>query len=412
MARKGDFSASTKRLLASRVGNKCSLPWCRIPTAGPGPTRRSAISSGEAAHIFSAAAAGPRGQGGLTAEQLRDPANGIWCCTRHATLIDAGSGIGFPAETLRSYRQLAEALASVEQGGVAAPGAGWFHELRVRAAPTFARPITLRLGKSTVVLGANSSGKTLVADMLAGVGKPERWSRWCQRTFPSDLDFEIGYFDPRPQTVSARVSATGVVRATNGVPDAAISRPVGVVRYSLNSQEWPKDTDAKGDEGDASDRRGLDELAKAVDEDIEAIRSLVLQLRSGGIHGVRVRETGLEAWLPHEPDEPASGRERYFAFGMLSATERLRLGLELAMAIASQRARDQPTLLIVDDFGYVFDDTWTRYVYDLLAQPTLPFQVILLALRPPPDDLAPRWVQANLIGRAPSAILEQPLPFS
>ena len=181
VARQGDFSAKTRRLLANRVGGKCSLPWCRIPTAGPGQTRGSTVSSGEAAHISSAMPAGPRGQGGLTVEQLRDPANGLWCCTRHAALIDAGSGNGFEAETLRSCRALAEARAAVEQDGLAAPGAGWFHELRVRAAPTFAGPFTLRFGKSTVVVGANASGKTLLADMLAGIAKPERWSRWRHR---------------------------------------------------------------------------------------------------------------------------------------------------------------------------------------------------------------------------------------
>lgn len=411
MARQGDFSAKTRRLLANRVGSKCSLPGCRIPTVGPGPTRDSIISSGEAAHIFSALPAGPRGQGGLTVEQLRDPTNGLWCCTRHAAFIDASSGNGFDAETLRSYRELAEARAAVERDGIAAPGAGWFHELRVRAAPTFAGPVTLRFGKSTVVIGANSSGKTVLADMLAGIARPERWSRWRSRTLRDVLDFEIRYFDPTPQVVSGRISATEVVRATNGVPDAAIPRPVGVVRYSLNSQEWPRGTETPSDEDDSLGGSGLTEFAGAVGEDREAIRGTVTGLRSPGIHGVRtVGEAGLQAWLPHTPGEARSGPDRYFPWSTLSSTQRLRLGLELAVAVASQRARDQPTLLIVDDLGYVFDDTWSRYVYDLLAQPGLPFQVVLLALYPPPDDLASRWVQAKLIGRAPAATLEQPLP--
>ena len=212
--------------------------------------------------------------------------------------------------------------------------------------------------------------------------------------------------------MSGRISAADVVRSTNGVPDAAISRPVGVVRYSLNPQEWPRDTGTPGDDDGESVGYGLMKLAGAIGEDREAIRGAVSRLRSPGIHGVRtIGETGLQAWLPHTPGEAPSGRERYFSFDMLSTTEQLRLGLELAIAIASQRARDQPTLFIVDDLGFVFDETWTRYVYELLAQPALPFQVVLLALRPPPEDVAPRWVQARLMGQDPSVTLEQRLPL-
>jgi hypothetical protein len=65
--------------------------------------------SGIAAHIYSAAPGGPRGQGGLTKGELEQPENCIWLCSDHAKLVDNNRGIAFPPETLLSYKALQEA---------------------------------------------------------------------------------------------------------------------------------------------------------------------------------------------------------------------------------------------------------------------------------------------------------------
>lgn len=55
---------------------------------GPYYESDGAVNMGTACHIYSAAAEGPRGQGGKDKAFLESEANGIWCCAYHGTLID------------------------------------------------------------------------------------------------------------------------------------------------------------------------------------------------------------------------------------------------------------------------------------------------------------------------------------
>ena len=104
--RKNDFSAKTKRVVAGRVGYRCSIPSCGRVTIGPNSLPRRVANTGRAAHIFSAAERGPRGHGGLTAEQLRSESNAIWLCAEHADLVDKNRGESYPPALLLSYKHL------------------------------------------------------------------------------------------------------------------------------------------------------------------------------------------------------------------------------------------------------------------------------------------------------------------
>lgn len=83
-----DFSAPVRRQIAERAGYQCSVPGCNRRTTGIGANGQYVSYSGYAAHIYSAASNGPRGQGGLTPEELHSTDNGIWLCGRHAKLVD------------------------------------------------------------------------------------------------------------------------------------------------------------------------------------------------------------------------------------------------------------------------------------------------------------------------------------
>lgn len=89
MSIRDEFRASTKALLAKRVGYLCSHPDCYRPTIGPALGDDRAVNLGEAAHITAAAAEGPRYDPSLTSEQRRDYSNGIWMCAYHAKQVDS-----------------------------------------------------------------------------------------------------------------------------------------------------------------------------------------------------------------------------------------------------------------------------------------------------------------------------------
>src|SRR5436309_10811670 len=83
-----EFPASTKDLLAKRVGYRCSNPACKQLTSGPQEDPLGSINVGVAAHVTAASPEGPRYNPTLTPEQRRSPENGIWLCQNCAKLVD------------------------------------------------------------------------------------------------------------------------------------------------------------------------------------------------------------------------------------------------------------------------------------------------------------------------------------
>lgn len=121
-----NFTKQTIRVLAGRVGWRCSNPACRKPTAGPHSDVSRAVTVGVGAHIAAAAARGPRFDPGMTAQQRRSSENGIWLCQSCARLIDVDEK-RFGIDVLRGWRREAERAAEREVGLVQAlnSGMGW-----------------------------------------------------------------------------------------------------------------------------------------------------------------------------------------------------------------------------------------------------------------------------------------------
>jgi hypothetical protein len=109
-----EFPAATKRVLANRVGTRCSNPDCQRTTSGPNSDLEKAVNIGVAAHITAAAPGAPRYDAGLSEEERKSTQNGIWLCQICAELID-NDPERYPSELLREWKRGAEerALASV-----------------------------------------------------------------------------------------------------------------------------------------------------------------------------------------------------------------------------------------------------------------------------------------------------------
>jgi hypothetical protein len=114
VSKRDEFPAATKRVLASRVGTRCSNADCQRTTSGPNSDPEKAINIGVAAHITAAAPGGPRYDAGLSEEERKSAQNGIWLCQTCAKLID-NDAERYPSELLREWKRGAEerALASV-----------------------------------------------------------------------------------------------------------------------------------------------------------------------------------------------------------------------------------------------------------------------------------------------------------
>ncbi len=105
-----DFTASTKRIVAARVGFTCSNPSCRRSTSGPHSDPGKALNIGVVAHITAASQGGPRYEASLSAAERRSYENAIWLCHTCARLVDYDAEKYTP-EILRRWKAEAERIA-------------------------------------------------------------------------------------------------------------------------------------------------------------------------------------------------------------------------------------------------------------------------------------------------------------
>lgn len=205
-----DFTKATIRTIAARAGNECSYPTCHVRTTGPDTKSQGHLQAGVAAHIYGASPNGPRGQGGLSKQELQHPENGIWLCSVHAKLIDDNNGVGHPAEKLLTYKRLHEHRVQKEVLGLC-PTIGWIDEFELVHSPLFANGAKVRMGKLNLLFGDNSVGKTTFGKFLGGIFDNKLLGHW-HKPGEIDLDLHVSYYNPDPVSISFSVNSDNPVR--------------------------------------------------------------------------------------------------------------------------------------------------------------------------------------------------------
>jgi hypothetical protein len=106
-----EFTPKTKRVLAQRVGYRCSNPNCQVvSTIGPGDDEKSVVLLGEAAHIIGAIQKGisPRADSTKKISEIVSLENGIWLCRNCHRLVDSKIST-YTVDALRKWKSQAEA---------------------------------------------------------------------------------------------------------------------------------------------------------------------------------------------------------------------------------------------------------------------------------------------------------------
>lgn len=118
MAKK--FSASVRRILAERAGQRCANPDCRRVTSGPSHDGSGrSTNHGRACHITAASTTGPRYDSTLTEEQRFHPDNGIWLCANCGDEVDKNENLEkFPVELLRNWKEFHESLSGTDHASI------------------------------------------------------------------------------------------------------------------------------------------------------------------------------------------------------------------------------------------------------------------------------------------------------
>jgi hypothetical protein len=346
---------------------------------------------GTASHIRSASPRGPRGSGGHDHAFLTSAENGIWLCANHGRLVDANEGGAYPADVLVRWRKLREARAEREMGGARRP-VFWVEGLTVIRSGLIRPSSILKLGHATLLIGKSASGKTAMANWLAGtqeVALVQRWGDWVR-----PLEYEVSYYDPDPHRMHVLAERGG--RPVYEYDGKRVSGPIAGLRVVACNFRDVRHT---------VDGRELS-LAMALGEGLgiaeEAVRGLAVEV--GRRPGTWMRNLewvsdGDELLL--DIDDLAGSTRHRATYRSLSGGERDLVLLELAVERAATHGVHEPTLLLVD--GPDFDDGWLRAITVRLGAPEHAFQTLLLTSnrglrRCAQDD----WLIHELVDTSPS----------
>lgn len=368
-----EFSPAVRELVAGRSGYKCAIPECGRLTIGPGPPGKAEVS-GVCSHIFSAALHGPRGRGGLSPEELKSAANGIWTCGSHAALIDKSNGVRYPAEILRSFRDLHETRVAHEQGNMT-PQASWIQQVCVHSSPVFLPGSILGLGKVTLISGLNGAGKSALCQWIAGFGNPRLFEEWNVYSGDPGLDISMtcltstGSYEQR-----VSVAQTGHVRyALNGQDVPVLPMPFRSLYlkpyFSMRST----------DEGDPS---SLDIVADRLLLSIPTVRNLVRLLGEKPDEVVRgIRLVSINGQDQIHAD--VRGTQPNLQFLQLSGGEQTAVLFRLIAIHADALAAASPVLVLLDGGVVSLDSNGLKDGLAFFSERGRRFQTIaVLAQRP------------------------------
>lgn len=369
-----DFSPASKRLIAERANLRCSYLGCGCSTSGPGAEPNQGTRVGVAAHIYSAAARGPRGRGGLSDDEIALPDNGIWLCELHAKAVDANQGAGHSSELLLSYKGLHEARVRGEVLGLYPP-VGWVHEVQVASSGIFSPGATARFGKLTLLMGDNATGKTALWEWITGAFDVERLWRWRSPRTP--IDVRVTFWRPVPTLVRFRTSESGAIRYEIDGRDVPFNpipfRAICLQNVGFGSTE-EDDTQLIGR------KVGLPTWM------VESLVDEVNRFQYAHVHNLHFEHEERGGVLYLDLD----GGARDKPMRLLSGREIERVMIEFATAAARVCGRYCPTVLVLDGPSITFKgwfDYYSHHVLDAENQ----FQTIMCVPTRTLDLAAIRW---------------------
>ena len=390
--REFDFQDKTKRIIAGRAGYQCSIPGCNKLTIGPGKEHDEIINKGDAAHIFSGAKNGPRGNGGLSLNDLKSPENGIWLCNNHHTIIDSNKGNQYPAPLLISFKNLHEQRIALKLENLTNP-VGWIQEIEILKSQIFKKKVNIKLGKVTLFMGGAAIGKTTSCTLILGAFNFNYLERWFSNDKTSEyIAYNLKYYNPEEQHLHIDIDSGKIKLLINDKRFAF--NPHNFFFINLNQNVFFTGQDI------------LDYLSDLFS--IDKIVFINLFDNSSELMEISMRKPIIKYEDNKYLLEIEQNDGLKLPFSSLSGGEKTRVVLDIAIGLAKFVSQYKYTMLILDWSSlYMIDDNWMNYYVKYLNRADLNFQTIIVLSNKRKKVKWNGWQIVKFYGEKPNIIIDQ-----
>jgi energy-coupling factor transporter ATP-binding protein EcfA2 len=385
-----EFSKSTKQIIASRSGYRCSYPDCNKTLIGPGEKNDKFIMIGKHAHIFSAKPGGPRGDGGLSKEQIKRPENGIFLCANHHDIIDKKDEFHHSGVLIR-FKSRHEFLISAELGEYLYP-LNWLNTVKITESSLFNSTIELNLGKLTHFYGDYGSGKTTLCELLFSCFQQKIVKRWIDKQ--NYFQFEVTIDNPVINKFNVEIKAGMLSYIVETARQSFVPYDYFVVFLKNKLKNKTDD---------------ISRIADCFNLERNFIKSILL---NNTINGITTQNYVIKSIRenPYPVDElyVDVGNNIQQRFSSCSDSEEGRILMDIAISLASTISKYKSVLLIIDWINISALDTVAFNPYlDYLLSPKARFQTIFVS----PDKMDSLdwngWEIAQFRGRTPNTKIIQ-----
>jgi len=416
--RDADFTPKSKELIAKRAGYRCSYPGCDESTIGPGAGPDDVENKGVAAHIYAASKGprAPRGTGGLSPDERSSSSNGIWMCKDHSDIIDIEKGKNYPAAVLQSWKALHEMRIAREVNKAPIGQGHWLEKITLETNPLFPKGSSLILGKVTLIIGRNGSGKSALCEWISGCsGNGDDLDRWGKASDDIQIWIRMGLIVPERVEFSMKFKNYSMFSEYQGKKTLDIAH---CTRVHYQKGKW-----LVREEHEDDDLEYLARVWRIEKLQVEQVIEHITSSKYGCIEMAKFRprkydEDDEEDDEPHRVVKPRrgrgpqvlwiqfSGRQFDISFEGLSESEQEQVIISGAIVIADLTSQNSGALLLLDFGGMLDDNTLSEYA-ERLQSGDFNFQTILVAANERPKVNWTGWSIVRLVGEQPDVKIKQ-----
>ena len=383
------FLPKTKELIGKRAGYLCAFPGCRQLTIGPSDDRVSGVSMiGVAAHITAASVGGPRYDPALTHEERSSEQNGVWTCQTHGKMIDDNPSKHSVDDINRWKKQHEEwifaRLSNAEnylKDGIS--------RISIKDVGIFDGRVDIKLGRYSVVYGADSAGKSTLCEAIAAFSGRANYNHFANRfgfcrgsKGDAMIEAEVSW-DNTSTTVQLSQQRLAIRRAKK-LP------PAQRMRIEINGNiapSWPHSLfnvvylNEHIFESRSNYSRTLQHAISALSDQLNIDKQMIWDMLHEeffltSTFGYRLKRTGIRTVKFRVPD----GRKFYLPFGLLSSTEQALAIVDILLRILRTDPRNPPWLVAFDsEFFISLDSSRKEQAFNKITTNTdFPLQAIFI----------------------------------